>query len=192
MTAFLSRLLRFLVLVWLLFAASPLPALTLSYDAQTRHVSTDYDEAPLVATGCALALTLLTNDNEHRSVEADGSYSHFADFLAAKGAAGEASSALQAARLKEHLRQLEKYGQAGFKELESGRIRYYGNIDPATTPGTMAGRRLVREWDPSTGAARTWHETVDQAGRVRIVRPETGGSKVHYMFGEHGNYTGSF
>ena len=103
-----------------------------------------------------------------------------------------ADSALQGARLGEHLRQLEKYGQAGFKELESGRIRYYGNIDPATTPGTMAGRRLVREWDPSTGAARTWHETVDQAGRVRIVRPETGGSKVHYMFDEHGNYTGSF
>ncbi|MBS2534268.1 hypothetical protein KGQ20_15970 [Catenulispora sp. NF23] len=35
----------------------------------------------------------------------------------------------------------------------------------------MVGRRLVREWDPATGAKRTWHETLDGAGRVRQVRP---------------------
>ena len=87
---------------------------------------------------------------------------------------------------------MEKYGQTGFKELESGSIRYFGNIDPATTPGTMAGRRLVREWDPATDVMRTWHETVDQTGRVRIVRPETGGPKVHRLFDENGKYIGSF
>ena len=30
-------------------------------------------------------------------------------------------------------------------------------------------------------------ETLDHEGRVRIVRPETGGEKVHYMFDESGN-----
>lgn len=55
----------------------------------------------------------------------------------------------------------------------------------------MAGRRLVREWDLQTRAARTWHETIDHIGRVRIVRPEMGGSKVHYLFDELGNFQGS-
>jgi len=89
-----------------------------------------------------------------------------------------ADSALQGARLGEHLRQLETYGQAGFKELGSGSIRYYGNLKPATTPGEMSGARLVREWMPETGAKRTWLETLDQSGTVRSVRPETGGPKV--------------
>jgi RHS repeat-associated protein len=105
---------------------------------------------------------------------------------------GGASSAADGARLSEHLRQLEEYGDTGFKELENGRIRYYGEIDPADKPGEMVGRRLVREWDPETGYRRTWHETVDQSGRVRIVRPETGGPKVHYFFDEYGNYEGSW
>jgi hypothetical protein len=46
----------------------------------------------------------------------------------------------------------------------------------------MAGQCLVREWDPATGATRTWLETLDHAGRVRIVRPETGGPKIHSRF----------
>jgi hypothetical protein len=74
-------------------------------------------------------------------------------------------------RLGQHLTQLEKYGQAGFRELESRRFRYYGEITPASKPGEMIGRRLVREWDASSGATRTWHETVDGVGRVRIVPP---------------------
>jgi len=56
----------------------------------------------------------------------------------------------------------------------------------------MIGQRTVREWDPATGLERTWLETVDAAGNVRIVRPETGGTKVHYLFDAKGNYVGQF
>ena len=56
----------------------------------------------------------------------------------------------------------------------------------------MEGRRLVREWDPATGAARTWYETLDHSGRVRIVRPQTEGPKRHFMFDAEGNYVGDF
>jgi len=111
--------------------------------------------------------------------------------VAAESATG-AESALNGAQLSQHLAQLEKYGQAGFRELESGRIRYYGDLSPANKPGEMIGRRLVREWDPSSGASRTWHETLDGNGTVRIVRPETGGPKTHYYFDEFGNYGGSW
>lgn len=46
--------------------------------------------------------------------------------------------------------------------------------------------------DPdATGRQRTWLETVDQQGRVRIVRPETGGPKTHYLFNESGGNGGS-
>jgi hypothetical protein len=107
-------------------------------------------------------------------------------------AASGAESALNGARLREHLSRLEEYGRAGSRDLESGRIRYYGDVSPANKPGEMVGRRLVREWDPSSGATRTWHETLDGNGNVRIVRPETGGSKIHYYFDEFGNYGGSW
>jgi RHS repeat-associated protein len=105
---------------------------------------------------------------------------------------GVAANAANAAKLTEHLRQVEKYGAAGFKELQNGRIRYFGNVTAPRNPGTMAGTRLIREWDPATRATRTWLETVDHTGRVRIVRPETGGPKIHYMFDEFGNFTGKF
>ena len=55
----------------------------------------------------------------------------------------------------------------------------------------MAGARLVREWNPATGAQRTWYETLDHNRVVRIVPPEAGGPKVHYTFDSYGNYTGS-
>ena len=55
----------------------------------------------------------------------------------------------------------------------------------------MVGQRTVREWDPATGAQRTWLETLDSQGRVRIVRPETGGSKTHYDFDQQGGHGGS-
>ena len=114
-------------------------------------------------------------------------------FPAPKGAPlGAGHNAANAAKLTEHLRQAEKYGAAGFKELENGRFRYFGNVTPARTPGTMQGTRLVREWDPATGNSRTWLETLDQQGRVRIVRPETGGPKIHYQFDENGNFIGTF
>jgi hypothetical protein len=69
----------------------------------------------------------------------------------------EASSALQGSQLREHLRQLEKYGDAGYRELQNGRIRYYGEMTPARTQGEMAGARLVREWNPATNTNRTWY-----------------------------------
>ncbi|SDS63367.1 polymorphic toxin-type HINT domain-containing protein [Microlunatus soli] len=103
-----------------------------------------------------------------------------------------AASARSGALLKTHLRQVEKYGKGGVRELESGRFRYYDTLNPARKEGEMAGRRLVREWDPATGGTRTWHETLDHSGRVRIVRPETGGPKVHYTFDRSGNYGGSW
>ncbi len=59
----------------------------------------------------------------------------------------------------------EYWYEGGFRELESGRLRYYGNLTPAAKQGEMAGRRLVREWDPGTGATRTWHETLDRGSR---------------------------
>ncbi|MEU4885900.1 MULTISPECIES: putative T7SS-secreted protein [Streptomyces] len=100
-----------------------------------------------------------------------------------------------AAQLKDFYEQAQKYGKGGVRELENGRIRFYGEIAPARTAGEMVGRRLVREWDPLTGAKRVWHETLDGEGNVRIVRPDvdvTGGKKVHYMFDADGNFTGTF
>jgi hypothetical protein len=67
-------------------------------------------------------------------------------------------------------------------------------VAEAHTPGEMKGRRMVREWNPATGEKRTWHETVDHNGNVRIVRPDpslTGGGKVHYHFDENGHYLGN-
>ena len=55
----------------------------------------------------------------------------------------------------------------------------------------MAGSRVAREWDPATGTKRMWIETVDHNGRVRSVRPETGGEKIHHVFDEAGNYVGT-
>ncbi|MBH5403073.1 hypothetical protein HZZ13_35545, partial [Bradyrhizobium sp. CNPSo 4010] len=101
-------------------------------------------------------------------------------------------SAAQGARLAEHLRQAQSYGKGGYKELQNGRVRYYGEMQAARTSGPMAGRRLVREWDPVSGNTRTWNETLDTSGQVRIVRPETGGQKVHYQFDQTGKYVGSW
>ncbi|MEU1630203.1 putative T7SS-secreted protein [Streptomyces sp. NPDC020096] len=101
----------------------------------------------------------------------------------------------QAAKLRDFYEQAEKYGKGGIRELDSGRIRFYGEVSPARTPGVMIGRRLVREWDPDTGAKRVWHETLDSNGNVRIVRPDvnvTNGVKVHYRFDENGNFEGTF
>jgi hypothetical protein len=104
---------------------------------------------------------------------------------------GDASSYFSAYP-REFLDQAAKYGKGGVRELPDGRFRFYGEISKARTPGEMVGRRLVREWNPDTSATRIWHETLDHAGNVRIVRPDvtaTGGNKVHYMFDVDGNYT---
>lgn len=60
------------------------------------------------------------------------------------------------------------------------------------TQGEMAGRRRVREWNPQTGHKRTWHETLDHEGNIRIVRPQKNGeSKIHYLFDSNGNFAGA-
>lgn len=125
-----------------------------------------------------MSLTMGFGDSAHSTV-------------APRTAGGQANAA-QGAKLRQHYQQLEKYGQGGTKQLQNGRTRYYGKVKPADKPGTMAGARRVREWDPSAGQKRTWFETVDQNGNVRIVRPETGGDKVHFTFDEFGNSTGTF
>ncbi|SEC64081.1 RHS repeat-associated core domain-containing protein [Streptomyces melanosporofaciens] len=99
------------------------------------------------------------------------------------------------ARLKRFYEQAQKYGKAGFRELENGRFRFYGKITPAAKEGEIMGRRLVREWDPATDSTRIWHESLDHSGRVRITRPDvkfTGGKKVHYLFDDTGKLIGTF
>jgi RHS repeat-associated protein len=103
----------------------------------------------------------------------------------------EASSALQGSQLREHLRQVEKYGDAGYRELQNGRIRYYGEMTPARTQGEMAGARLVREWNPATNTNRTWYETLDHSGNVRSVAPKPVTEPLnHRIFDANGNYLG--
>ncbi len=95
------------------------------------------------------------------------------------------------ARLKEYYRQAEKYGKGAIKELQDGRFRFYGEMKPASNLGEMAGARYVREWNPVTGSTRGWMETLDHIGMIRQVRPDisvTGGSKIHYLFDQVGNY----
>ena len=64
---------------------------------------------------------------------------------------GGTANQFKGSQLRNHYRQLEKYGSGGFKELQSGRIRYYGDITKASKSGEMAGRRVVREWNPASG-----------------------------------------
>lgn len=105
---------------------------------------------------------------------------------------GNPASAFQAAQLNRHLYQTAEYGKTAVRHLKNGRIRYYDVLDPANKAGEMLGRRRVREWDPSTLNYRTWFETVDHTGKVRIVRPEAAGPKLHYMFDSAGNHVGTF
>lgn len=103
-----------------------------------------------------------------------------------------AANAAQAARLRRHYDYADRYGTACFRELADGRIRYYEHVHLSRTPGEMAGRRLVKEWNPISGRDRTWHETVDHTGRVRQVRVENGAPKIHHRFDKDGGYTGAW
>lgn len=107
----------------------------------------------------------------------------------AKGVS-EASSALQGAQLEKYYSQLQKYGEAGIRELESVRFRFYGKLTPARTSGEMVGARLVREGDPATGKTRTWYETLDHAGNVRSVAPKPVTDARNHRIDSHGNYQG--
>jgi hypothetical protein len=104
----------------------------------------------------------------------------------------EAHSAFKYSLLKKDLKYTEKFGLDARRVLPDGRIRYYDEIIPASKTGTMQGRRLVQELNPLTGNVRTWHETLDHAGRIRQVRPQLGLDKVHYRFDELGSYIGSW
>lgn len=128
--------------------------------------------------------------NASPPVEPRGTSTTSSTRIIATEAETDASSAANGARLNEQLRLTEKYGAGGVEELPDGRMRFSGETTPAKTPGEMAGALLVREWDPATGAQRTWYETLDQEGNIRIVRPETGGPKVRYTFGADGSYAG--
>jgi hypothetical protein len=104
---------------------------------------------------------------------------------------GPAHNAANYARLREFYRQAEQYGQGGYRVLENGRYRFYGELKPARTAGEMQGARLVREWDPVTGNTRTWYETLDHLGRVRSVAPKPPtGPLNHRIFDADGNYQG--
>jgi hypothetical protein len=104
-----------------------------------------------------------------------------------------AFSARQGGLLKEHLRQFETYGPDGFKKLNDGRLRYYGQLSPANKPGEMMGRRMVREWNPEKGLYRTWHETLDVNANIRIVRPQSiNNAKTHYNFDKNGLFSGEW
>ena len=65
--------------------------------------------------------------------------------LGMKAAKSGANLSTAGASLSRHLGQLEKYGQGGFKELQNGRIRYYGKVKSARDAGEMQGARMVRE-----------------------------------------------
>jgi hypothetical protein len=54
----------------------------------------------------------------------------------------------------------------------------------------MRGLRKIGEWDPKTGAERTWFETIDWNDRVRSARVQEGGPKVHHIFDEFGTTKG--
>lgn len=102
-----------------------------------------------------------------------------------------ALSPLEAAKLKDYYRQAEKYGRAGVTELENGRFRFYGDLTPSRTAGEMVGARLVREWNPKTGQARTWYETLDHSGNIRSVAPKPiTNDKNHHVFNTDGDYEG--
>ena len=92
MTAFLSRLLRSLPLLWFLFAASALPSVTCGYDAQTRHVSTAYDLRSLSATAYDSASALVGNERKTRATADYGLFIQIAESVAAEsGAANRAT-----------------------------------------------------------------------------------------------------
>jgi len=104
-----------------------------------------------------------------------------------------AHNAAQYDRLKTLYKLTEKYGTASVKTLSDGRMRFYGKLVEATNNGTMAGRQLVREWNPLSGAMRTWHETLDYSGRIRQIRPVTSSPlHDHFVFNEFGNFVGKW
>lgn len=79
-------------------------------------------------------------------------------------ARGGAASARHAADLSKHLGYAEKYGKGGVKELENGRIRYYGEVQPANK---VAGR-----WSDVVTCMSTTLRREDREGGTRLsIKP---------------------
>jgi hypothetical protein len=82
-----------------------------------------------------------------------------------------------------HAARLKRY--ESFRILDDLRIRYYGKLRLAKTPGRSVGNRVVTELN-----TRTWMETLDIQGRPTVIRPKYG-SKPHYVMDpETGKFTG--
>lgn len=89
------------------------------------------------------------------------------------------------------LRQAEKYGKAGLKELDNGNYRFYGEMTHSRTTGEMAGSRLIRYGIQKTGQTRSWYERLDHAGNIHSVAPKTlTNNNIHHIFDADGNYRG--
>jgi RHS repeat-associated protein len=106
---------------------------------------------------------------------------------------GPAKLVTNGRKLNQFLRLAEKYGKAGIRILQNGKvIRFYGKVTKASKPGEMIGRRMVMELNTVTGKTRAWMETLDKANNVRQVRIIEGGEKVHHMFSKEEKYIGKW
>tara|TARA_B100001245_G_scaffold236403_1_gene227208 strand:+ start:2964 stop:8984 length:6021 start_codon:yes stop_codon:yes gene_type:complete len=76
------------------------------------------------------------------------------------------------------------------KKMQNGNIRHYQKFTPANKRGEMMGSQKVKEVNPATGASRSWLQTYDRAGTVRIVRPFDGNGYRHYIFDRKGVFEG--
>lgn len=86
-------------------------------------------------------------------------------------------------------RTTNSFGQAA----PDGEGYTYGGFNAANNPGEMAGARAVRTIDTSTGDTIGWqYETYDNAGNVRIIRPQWGDvAGPHFYYDANGNFTGA-
>ena len=86
-------------------------------------------------------------------------------------------------------RTTNSFGQAA----PDGEGYTYGGFNPASILGEMAGARAVRTIDTSSGDTIGWqYETYDNAGNVRIIRPQWGDVPgPHFYYDANGNFTGA-
>ena len=76
--------------------------------------------------------------------------------------------------LNRKLKALEKAqnNAASTRILSDGRVRYYGSIVAARTPGLTAGATLATEFNPNNSNVRQWLESYDHSGNVNRVHPK--------------------
>jgi RHS repeat-associated protein len=86
-------------------------------------------------------------------------------------------------------RTTNSFGQAA----PEGEGYTYGDFHAANNPGEMAGARAVRTIDTSSGDTIGWqYETYDDAGNIRIIRPQWGDVPgTHFYYDAIGNFTGA-